>query len=250
MDPIDCLECGRAFIPKRSWQKFCSSSCRKASAHSKDEQRCFYCGLVADSIDHLPPRSIRPRIVAMKLSSEYQFVEVRSCRECNSLFGARPPWTPEGRRGAVAGILEDRYRSYLESPDWDWKDILSLGDNLRDEVMTAQAIREITRARIAWSKGEDIHVKPDSKWIEVECSHCGESFKTRKSNQKFCSPTCRSASISRRRKLDLPTGICLWCRKTFKPKRRNQRHCNQKCRRAYNRKMILGKLPNALKPAE
>ena len=61
---------------------------------------CIYCGLPSDSIDHLPPRSMRYQLGAVELIATHE-KEVCSCREGNSAFGARPLLTITERREYV-----------------------------------------------------------------------------------------------------------------------------------------------------
>lgn len=145
-----CLTCNTLFSPTRSWQLFCKDACREEAQREKrsTEYSCEYCGLVSDSIDHVPPRSVRSTLIDLGLASKYPFVEVRACRECNSLLGSRPLWTIFLRRKFIFETLKKRYKIYLEMPDWSDSELEALGYTLKESVLNGLAVRELTKKRL------------------------------------------------------------------------------------------------------
>ena len=146
-----CLVCARMFSPTRTWHMFCSSSCRFDSHRNEAQQEyaCVYCGLGGDSVDHVPPSSVRPSLIALGIASRYPFVEVRCCRECNSLLGNRAYWTVPQRKHYIKAQLKRRYLKFLRIPDWTELELARLSLTLRDHTLHGLAVRDITRQRIA-----------------------------------------------------------------------------------------------------
>lgn len=111
MRKSECRLCGKLFT-YRSNKIFCSDICRAKSwrmPSTDPVEACYYCGVPADTIDHVPPRAARPAIIQTGLTSRYPFVEIPSCRECNCLLGARPLWLVKQRKKFVKGALKRRY---------------------------------------------------------------------------------------------------------------------------------------------
>jgi hypothetical protein len=110
---------------------------------------CEYCGLACLEIDHVPPKCVRPIIFDLRIRDKIEFVEVRCCRECNSLLGHKPLWTVASRKAYIKKQLRKRYKKYLALPNWDENELRMLGYRLRKHVEQGLAIRDLTRKRIA-----------------------------------------------------------------------------------------------------
>lgn len=110
---------------------------------SLDYTICFYCGLRADSVDHVPPKSAE---VTINASREL----VPSCRECNSILGARLPWTKYGRRSLIKRLLRRRYKQYLYPPKWSESEANDLGPMLRSTINSHGMNHEILMARLSY----------------------------------------------------------------------------------------------------
>ena len=67
--------------------------------------RCYYCGLRADSIDHIPAISTAYSLGADRLDRKgFRLWKVMCCRECNSCLSDRFILSPE-RRGRWLFVL-------------------------------------------------------------------------------------------------------------------------------------------------
>lgn len=116
---------------------------------------CFYCGVPADSVDHVIPRSLLrdladdPQALA-SLTASGRVLEVDACRECNSRLGNVYDDTLEDRRARLKKKLRSRYRRLLEMPDWTDSELGRLGPYLQRRVIVKAAERDWIRARIAY----------------------------------------------------------------------------------------------------
>ncbi len=154
MEDTACLVCGTAFRAKRDWQRFCSDRCRSIAWRSKEfrlaEQACAYCGSVADTRDHIPPIVARKKLEELGIANRYVFTEVWCCRECNSLLNCRALWTVEQRKKWIKQQLRRRYAKYLKIPDWGDSELMALRPLLQQHTIHGLAVREWTKARIAY----------------------------------------------------------------------------------------------------
>lgn len=151
MKHIPCEFCSRLFL-YRPRKRFCSDRCRfKAWDTGINQRPCAYCGVPADTVDHVPPISIRGSLVTLG-ETRWPFIEVPACHECNNLFGDRPPWTVLGRKAEIKKLLRKRYRKYLAIPEWEDREIMEhdprglLGSYIREGIF----IRDVIRKRLKW----------------------------------------------------------------------------------------------------
>jgi hypothetical protein len=105
---------------------------------------CVYCGLDADTVDHLLPRgwsgdTLRSRVLT-----------VPACRECNSAIGGQWASTITERREVAQAAIRRRYRKLLAGAALSQKDLAELGPNLRSYVEASLTVRKVVEARLAW----------------------------------------------------------------------------------------------------
>src|SRR6266404_4024559 len=130
---IKCIVCGKEVKQVSVREKrFCSAACRASSWRiGLTAIPCFYCGCPANTIDHVPPKSVRSFIVAEKLRSKYTFSEVNCCLECNVLLGDRPIWRLSLRKRFIKRALRLRYARLLRGPIWTTAEKNVMGYNLK-----------------------------------------------------------------------------------------------------------------------
>jgi hypothetical protein len=142
-----CRRCGKQFR-FRAGKHYCSDICR-VTTWRETAQACFYCGVPADTVDHVPPRIARPLLIEHNVT-RWKFVEVPACQECNSYLGARQPWDLAGRKAMMKQFLRRRYRAFVEMPEWTDEEKTALGRGLSDFVTESQVLARLIRARLAW----------------------------------------------------------------------------------------------------
>jgi hypothetical protein len=104
--------------------------------------KCYYCGDLADTVDHCPPLDIAYSRGVDDLSANgVALVKVRCCRECNSILGNRSLLTTESRTDYLYQKIVKRYGQYLRTGEWDWEDLAELGPNLRSAIVNSENIR-------------------------------------------------------------------------------------------------------------
>lgn len=112
---------------------------------------CIYCGALATTVDHVPPKRARKQLLAMGLEMTFEFAEFPACRECNCVLSDRDLWTIAERKAYIRRRLIARYRHELRIPDWGDSELAELEPGLRGYVLDGLVVRDFVRARLRWS---------------------------------------------------------------------------------------------------
>lgn len=115
---------------------------------------CAYCGLPAESVDHVIPRSLRYMLTELGgWRDRWGRVAdtVPCCRECNSVAGALVFNTMAEKRKYIHERLRIRYADLLRTPQWDEDELDALGPSLRGYVNASKDAANIVRQRLAWT---------------------------------------------------------------------------------------------------
>jgi len=110
---------------------------------------CTYCGVVADSMDHIPPMCMRNVLNDL---GNYIGVwrEVPSCRWCNSTLGSLALLTVHDRRAHIKSVLRRKYKRLLASPIWTEQELSEVSENLRAYIVESMKRASLVRAMVAW----------------------------------------------------------------------------------------------------
>lgn len=111
---------------------------------------CYYCGMAADSVDHVVPRTIAERLPEVELVSDIRTYTVPCCRECNCILGPKLYATLADKKHALKKILRKRYKKYLTLPDWTEEDMQELGPTLQPKIRAGQSVKILTQQRLVW----------------------------------------------------------------------------------------------------
>lgn len=121
---------------------------------SNDVSVCYYCGVLADSIDHTVPQHLLVRAGAAGLDlrgvMRMRRWTVDACRECNTLIGGAIFRTMRERSDFLKSRLRSKYRKVLRMPNWTPAELDTLGPVIRKDVESALAKRDSVKLRIAW----------------------------------------------------------------------------------------------------
>lgn len=121
---------------------------------------CTYCGIVADTVDHVVPQWLLRRAGAlnMDLSAVFRLQrwEVPACRECNSSLGNRIFPTLKERRAAAHAHIRRKYRSYINMPNWSEEEIAEMGPNAQVDIRKGLVIRDWARDRLRWNGAKEV----------------------------------------------------------------------------------------------
>ena len=117
---------------------------------------CYYCGLPADSTDHVIPRAVIEQIetlgdpdVLAEMYTRHRVRTVDACRECNSMLQSRYFSTLAERKAWMKDRLRTRYRRYLELPEWADTELMELSERLQMRVIASLEIKRIIQRRLA-----------------------------------------------------------------------------------------------------
>lgn len=106
--------------------------------------QCVYCGLVAQSRDHIVPTAITGR------ENRSSVLTVPSCSQCNSAIGASLVFSIPGRRQIAHDYLRRKYRRVLQRPDYTREEIDEFEGMLREAVISGLAEKRLILDRLAW----------------------------------------------------------------------------------------------------
>jgi len=126
---------------------------------------CYYCGVPADSVDHVVSRAILrsladdPEALAA-LTARGRVLEVDCCRQCNSLLSSDYDQTLGDRKARLRQQLQKRYTRLLETPDWTDSELGRMGPYLQQRIIAAIAKREWIRSRLNYNGAATLHGRP------------------------------------------------------------------------------------------
>jgi hypothetical protein len=108
---------------------------------------CHYCGMPADTKDHIIPISYN---YAQRPTSHRSKggITVDCCQECNSILSDKFLSTIQTRAAELAECLEVKYRKVLTAPVWSEEDLTELGPSLQKQVRAKQYLRDEVVERI------------------------------------------------------------------------------------------------------
>ncbi len=116
-----------------------------------DRNRCAYCGVQADTIDHVPPIEIAYCYGPSNFTS---FEYWPACKQCNCVLGAKDLRTLAARKKEIARYLRRKYWKLLKMPYWTDEEIDDLGYNLRSGLNEAQIVKRFIEQRIRYATSE------------------------------------------------------------------------------------------------
>lgn len=133
--PIEVYYC----VSKRQTRKFQEQATAKFYKRAKPVlhpverwSHCFYCGLPADTWDHVIPVSYLAGLLDAGFV-KYSPV-VPACRECNVLAGSAVFEDFAEKRAYVRTRLQKRYKDLLKMPYWFPEQIAEMGPNMAKRI--------------------------------------------------------------------------------------------------------------------
>lgn len=105
-----------------------------------------------ESVDHVPPRSVRAIILQEGAQNRWPFVEVPACLECNCFLGSRPPWSLAERKVVAKQKIKRRYARFLAIPKWTPEELEKYPKRgvLRGYIDEGIILRDATELRLKW----------------------------------------------------------------------------------------------------
>lgn len=110
---------------------------------------CVYCGMAADSRDHVLPRHFTG--VAGRKSTP----TVPACKQCNSMLSDAVYSTIQERREHVQERIRQRYAKVLAYPEHTERELASMGHTLRSAVEYGLARKRFYEAKLEWPVDDD-----------------------------------------------------------------------------------------------
>lgn len=133
-----CIQCDKAFNTTKKSRVFCSPTCR-VTHHRENNKRCWYCGELAESMDHMAPKAY-----------VQQGDTVPCCKQCNDIMTDKFPNSVEARVEYLASRIYKNYALDRPDPVWEESDFEDMSDTLIQHVRAKLAEKEQGRLRYAF----------------------------------------------------------------------------------------------------
>ena len=114
---------------------------------------CVYCGMSANTKDHLLPRTWTGESVRRHV------LTVPACYECNSAINDRYIPAINDRRKQAQLYIARKNKKLLRMPDWTQEAINELGPTLRSAIERGVHDLKIIRARLGWPEEPDYDLR-------------------------------------------------------------------------------------------
>lgn len=114
--------------------------------HLGSADGCFYCGDVAESIDHCPPLSwCDAKQIKWFEEKKIKFYLVRCCNQCNQKLSNKPFFTLEERAEFVKQYLQDKLSKFVV---WDEEEIKEMSSMFKKMIKAKNQQRKYLMFRL------------------------------------------------------------------------------------------------------
>lgn len=149
-----CPECrapmiarpGDTICPRCAWSAYSKAFIRtnkEMIEWFKDHSICFYCGELADEVEHVMPRHTKIRTFT-----------VPSCGECNRFASGAVFMSVHDKMQYIRDRRAKKYRKLLTMPEWTEDELDDLTGNLKRHVRAVAAASEIVKSQLSWDVSE------------------------------------------------------------------------------------------------
>jgi hypothetical protein len=203
-----------------------------AILHGRQLQNCSYCGEVAETVDHVLPRSFRVKVMSAGMTYTRDLPDtVPACRECNCLASDHVFSTLREKRAFVQSALRRRYAKLLAAPPWRDEELATLGYVLATRVRSLEMKRRVVARRVRYAgpmADEPQAIRPRARRrrarfrlvvIQVQfCLFCDRMFRRTFSNRTCCSEICKKGYAFARIAVRgaMIVGRCSYCGASFR----------------------------------
>lgn len=118
---------------------------------------CVYCGMLANTRDHLLPRTWTGN------AQRSNVLVVPACRECNSAISDQFAPSITGRRETAHAHIRRKHKKLLASERWTKRELRELGTSLRTYIQRSEHDRLVQEARLAWPEDHDYDLRAIQK---------------------------------------------------------------------------------------
>ena len=117
---------------------------------SKISTKCAYCGVFADTVDHVIPVSFLYSTERKNNLPHHKRIGniVIACNECNILASNKVFPTFEAKKFYILGKVEERYKHLIKSPDWSDKEIEELTGELKKTIKNNILAKDFIKMRV------------------------------------------------------------------------------------------------------
>lgn len=118
-----------------------------------DEEKCFYCGMLKQTQDHVPALSwVGAYGSDYFVQNGYKFLLVPCCSECNNWLGSLKKFTLKERAKHIAYKIGTKYRKFIIAAEWDDDEISEMSRTFQKILMESEAIRITATRRMDYAR--------------------------------------------------------------------------------------------------
>lgn len=139
-----CLYCETRFTTNNNRRLFCSDRC-KTRYNRENRLKCFYCGELAGTRDHVTPHSVRDDNQRRWLGVDV----VNCCQECNRILGDNHPYDIEKRIMYLSMEFEKKFKLNKPIIQWDEEELEELSMDLARTIRAHTAQWNSRRQRLS-----------------------------------------------------------------------------------------------------
>ena len=161
---------------------------------------CTYCGMPADTQDHVVPISIMAKLA--DLSIDIELAKIPCCRECNTLAGDIFFNSFSEKKDFIRGRLRERYQKIFNMPAWNEDELNEMGPIAKIEIKAFINKKKILLERLEYTSPTEYDLNAFFQPIKVVKQNSKLKFKT---NTKYTNFDTR-ITIG-----DITRSIALWC---------------------------------------
>ncbi len=116
---------------------------------------CIYCGMSANTQDHVIPLSILANLTDI---IEIQSYKVPACNECNTLAGAKYFNSFNEKKEFIRHQLEFKYQKILKIPHWTDDELQEMGSEAQRDIKAYLIKKEIILERIDYTSPDELDI--------------------------------------------------------------------------------------------
>lgn len=126
--------------------------------HKDNRYVCFYCGLPAPTLDHVPSLNCIEDLRMVHNEEDINYLKVPACSECNSMAGDIPHLDIWERRDFLKERIRQKYKKDINFRDWYDDELDTLADNLKREVVGRLKLKYEVISRLLFGENTNFYI--------------------------------------------------------------------------------------------
>ncbi len=134
---------------------------------------CVYCGMPANTMDHLMPLSLMANLSDLNLN--LKSIKVPACMECNNLAGTVFFTSFQDKKKFIRYKISQKYAKTLAMPEWDKWELEEMGPNARQDIEMFLLKKKIILERLKYESLAEIIMQEELLPVKIRNNKLFES---------------------------------------------------------------------------